>query len=107
TPTPPPPPPRPHPYPPNPPLQPLPRQLKPGVATEPLPMKPVETLVEVPLNRLPELPNECHWPSLIAGRTFDARFPFIPNLRPAPHPPFERLPPPYRLAAPARPAPRP
>jgi hypothetical protein len=32
------------------------------------------------------LPNECHWPSAIAGRTFDERFP-QPELRPAPDPP--------------------
>jgi len=36
------------------------------------------------------LPNECHWPSLIAGRTFDERL--SNELRPASAPRYEPLP---------------
>jgi hypothetical protein len=90
----------------------LPRQLKPGVAIEALPTKPDVDLTgpeerkappEIPVLRadklefaelpelrpsltraeLPELPNECHCPSLIAGRKFEARFSPEPKPRPA------------------------
>src|ERR1019366_4643632 len=104
-----------------PPLQPAPCQPKPGAALEAPPTKPDAPLdgpkecqppSELPALRaeklefakppelrpsltragLPELPNECHWPSLIAGRTFDELFPDEPKLRPASDPPYERPP---------------
>jgi hypothetical protein len=34
-----------------------------------------------PAELLAELPKECHWPSLIAERAFDVRFPDEPKLR--------------------------